>query len=126
MYNIISPTHFHIQTNTYSKIDLSTCSSDCMLDFDHQVQESLHGSDPSKLKLTETISHLNYPIRYKTEKADWTIFLYKTNLPLNHLAGNEANIDEQVQAMCSIIETAANESMTRNSSPMVDNRLSTG
>ena len=76
-----------------------------MLDFDNQVLGSLHGSDhyPIKLKLTETIFHLNYPIRYKTEKADWTTFRNKTSFPPNHLDGNEAIIDEQVQAMCSII-----------------------
>ena len=84
-----------------------------MLDFDNQVLGSLHGSDhyPIKLKLTETIFHLNYPIRYKTEKADWTTFRNKTSFPPNHLDGNEAIIDEQVQAMCSIIQTAADQSI---------------
>jgi hypothetical protein len=32
-----TPTHFHIQTGSHSSIDLSICSSDCVLDFEFSV-----------------------------------------------------------------------------------------
>ena len=53
LLNSGSKTHYHIQTGTYSTIDLSICSSDCFLDFDHTVLENLHGSDhyPIHLKI---------------------------------------------------------------------------
>ena len=71
----------------------------------HQVQGILQLSDhyPIKLRLIETIFHRNYPIQYKTQKADWTTFRDKTKLPLSHFDGNEANIDEQVQRCAQLL-----------------------
>ena len=46
---------------------------------------------------------------------------YKTNL----LDGYEENIDEQVQAMSTIIQNAANQSIPVTDRNMVDNCLST-
>ena len=44
LLNDDSPTHYHIQTNT-STIDLSLCSSDCLIDLDYSVNDNLHDSD---------------------------------------------------------------------------------
>ena len=43
--NTGEPTHFHIQTGTFSMIDLSLCSPSCLLDFTWQVDGNRHGSD---------------------------------------------------------------------------------
>ena len=43
--NTGDPTHFHIQTGTFSNIDLSLCSPTCLLDFTWQVDGDRHGSD---------------------------------------------------------------------------------
>ena len=76
LLNSQSKTHYHIQTGTYSTIDLSICSSDCLLDFDHTVLENLHGSDhyPIRIKTNTNEGPVNYSGRLKTEKADWKTF----------------------------------------------------
>ena len=43
--NTGEPTHFHVQTGTFSRIDLSISSSDCYLDFLWEVNEYRHTSD---------------------------------------------------------------------------------
>ena len=40
-----NPTHFHIQTGTFSIIDLAICSPDCFMDFSFEVTDDLYGSD---------------------------------------------------------------------------------
>ena len=35
LLNSDNPTHFQVQTGTYTTIDLSICSDDCLLDFTH-------------------------------------------------------------------------------------------
>ena len=65
------PTHFRSQSDTYSVIDLVLCSSDCCLDFDNKVVDSLHGSDhfPALLKLHEAQDVTRVP-SFSTERAD--------------------------------------------------------
>ena len=43
--NTGEPTHYHIQTGSLSCIDLSFCSSDCLMDFQWRVDDDLRGSD---------------------------------------------------------------------------------
>ena len=43
--NTGEPTHFHVQTGTFSAIDLSICSPDCFLDFYWKVMDDGFGSD---------------------------------------------------------------------------------
>ena len=45
LLNTDSYTHYHCQTDTYSIIDLSICSSDCTDEFNFSVNQCLHGSD---------------------------------------------------------------------------------
>lgn len=76
LMNSQAKTHYHIQTGTYTTIDLSICSSDCLLDFDHTVLGSLHGSDhyPIRIKANSDEGPVTYSGRLKTEKADWKTF----------------------------------------------------
>ena len=45
LLNTGEPTHFHSQTGSFSSIDLSICSSDCLIDFNWRVCDDLHSSD---------------------------------------------------------------------------------
>ena len=79
-YRFSVSTHFHIQTNSYTKIDLSLSSPDCMLDFSHSVLDSLHGSDHFPIIL-ERNAGCNFYVplpKYKIEKADWSAFCQLT------------------------------------------------
>jgi len=69
-------THFHIQTNTYSNIDLSICSSDCITDFEYNIDDNLHDSDhyPILLSLLDAPALGDRPDRLNIEKADWKTF----------------------------------------------------
>ena len=58
------PTHYHVQTDTYSTIDLSICSSDCLLDFTYDVVDSLHDSDHYPINIA-----IDHTYRY-FERAD--------------------------------------------------------
>ena len=74
-----SPTHYHVQTQTFSTIDLSLCSTDALGLFDLQTDSNLHGSDhfPIYLKTTEYLPQHGHP-RWKVAKADWENFLNMT------------------------------------------------
>ena len=71
-----SPTHFHVQTGSYSAIDLALCSSDCLLEFNFSTLDSLHDSDhyPILLNSTIPIDFTTAPERFNFKKADWTLF----------------------------------------------------
>jgi len=108
------PTHYHQQTNSYSVIDLSICSSDCMLDFRHDVIDDLHGSDhfPTQLEIIDNINIADKYEGYNLNKADWSSFFKLTqvrNIELN------ADIDEATQALTSVLRNAADASIPRKS-----------
>ena len=72
-----SPTHYHIQSNSYTTIDLRICSSDVLLTFDYSVLNSTYGSNhfPAKLALRNAGDVINErPAAYKVDRADWTSF----------------------------------------------------
>ncbi|MEL7521450.1 MAG: endonuclease/exonuclease/phosphatase family protein, partial [Cyanobacteria bacterium J06553_1] len=73
--NTGEPTHFHIQTGSFTAIDLSICSSDALLDYNWEVKEDLHGSDhfPIILRTARGIPCPRAP-RWRLDKADWTHF----------------------------------------------------
>ena len=109
LLNIIKPTHYHIQTGSHSIIDLSICSSDCILDFNHQVLDDLHGSDhyPIILNLTTPTFSATYPRKMKFEKANWTEFNIKTNLSPEQNVLDD--IDREVERCVSFLQTAARQ-----------------
>jgi hypothetical protein len=80
--NDYSPTHFHIQTGSHSSIDLSICSSDCVLDFEFTVLEDLYDSDhfPIFLKVGRQFKMFEQPERFKIKDADWELFYELTNM----------------------------------------------
>ena len=73
------PTHYHIQTNKLSTIDLSLCSIESLREFEHEVDSDLHGSDhfPIHLKSYAYIPQQQAP-RWVKRRADWQQFTSKT------------------------------------------------
>ena len=101
LLNSENPTHYHQQTGTYTTIDLSICSSDCFIDFSHQVTDNLRGSDHYPIKIEKTlIPEIGEPsFRYKTEKGDWPKF---RNLTSSYCEPNfQTNINELVDHLTS-------------------------
>ena len=68
-------THFHSQTGTFTSIDLSLCSSNCLLDFRWSVLPDLYGSDhfPILLESIDSLPESRLP-RWRLDKADWQRF----------------------------------------------------
>jgi hypothetical protein len=83
-----SHTHYHIQTDTFSSIDLSLCSSDAILDFSFQVLgvEDLmpYSSDHYPIMLTlkrgEPLPSL--PPRWNIRRANWDGYTSQTDISL--------------------------------------------
>ena len=70
---------------TDTLIDLSRCSTNCLMDFELTVLEDLHGSDhyPIKIELTQATIVAEIPDRFNTEKADWKLFTTLTAINLD-------------------------------------------
>jgi len=106
------PTHYHQQTNSYSIIDLSMCSSDCALDFNHDVIEDLHDSDhyPTQLEIIDNIDIIGRHCSYNLKKADWSKFYELTR---THDMDLDNDIDEVTEAVTAVLRNAANASIPR-------------
>ena len=95
LLNDNSPTHYHVQTNSYSVIDLSLCSADLIFDFSYRVLDSLHDSDHYPITLSlQTAERLERPERFLVAKAEWDLFHELTRVePLMRFASIDARID---------------------------------
>ena len=106
------PTHFHVQTGTFSNIDLSISSADAELDFTWQVLEDLHGSDhfPILLKKVDGIPTNGVP-RWKIEHADWSLFgsLVGMQTPIEDFT----SVQEAIDHFTSRIHLAAESAIPR-------------
>ena len=111
IFNNSSPTHYHIQTNTYSVIDLSICSSDCLLEFEYNIFDSLHGSDhfPIQLTLVRDPVLCIRPERFVTDKADWSLFKSLTETDI--IVDDNHNIDRLVEQIENVVMNAASISV---------------
>ena len=96
------PIHFHIQTGTFSRIDLYLCSSNCYLDFTWQVIEDGHTSDhlPIIIGVDDSIPGPRSP-RWCLEKADWTRF--KDLTAIDTEAKDLPTIDDAINLVCHIV-----------------------
>ena len=109
--NCRDPTHYHSQTNSYSIVDLAICSSDCQIDFQHEVISDLYDSDhyPGKLKLLGNNiipAKLN---KFSIKKADWTNFKQLTMTNVQELP----DIDTATDHITDSIINAAEQSIPR-------------
>ena len=77
-----TPTHYHVQTDSSSVIDLSICSSDILPELKYSVVNDLHDSDhyPICLETSGIFQSFDKPPRYNTSKADWPNFKESTKI----------------------------------------------
>ena len=111
-----TPTHYHIQTNSYSIIDLSICSSDSINNFQFSVDDLLHGSDhfPIHLKILNLDNNIwEQPLRYNFKKADWSLFCSSTETTNNAI--EFPNINELIEYISNNLTSAANSSIPMKS-----------
>ena len=114
--NTGSPTHYHIQTNSESCIDLTFTSSNCLLDFSWQVTEDPYRSDHYPIYIDEiTESQSNENQRYNFRKADLTTFKLLTQVNQEDLNADN-NIDSLVQQFVTLITNAADNSIPKSNS----------
>ena len=90
------PTHYHIQTNSYSHVDLSICSSDIVTEFSWEVDDCLHSSDhfPITVAVNDYTPFTHVP-KFNYKKADWNLFKRMLNIDRDILDGND--IDETIE-----------------------------
>lgn len=68
-------THFHSPTGTFTSIDVSLCTSNCLLDFTWRVLPDLYGSDHFPILIESLDSEpQSRPPRWRLDKADWQRF----------------------------------------------------
>jgi len=116
--NDLTPTHYHVQTNSSSIIDLSIVSADCAQDFTYSVLSSLNGSDhyPIKLSIVNPETLYDSIDRFNFDKADWKKFSELTKV--DNFTANSQTIDEQVTAITDIIIAAAQEAIPIKGKPI--------
>ena len=69
------PTHYHVQSNSLSAIDLCLLSVDILGDIQMEVDEDLHGSDHFPMYLIRTAcSPQHQTPRWLINKANWELF----------------------------------------------------
>ena len=117
--NSETPTHFHIQTGSYSLIDLAVSSASCSQDFTHTVLPSLHDSDhyPICIQLVNSAISFDKPTRYNTKKADWN--KYKALTEMQPLAAEGTTCDSWLDEIVTMITTAADEAIPKTSGKRV-------
>ena len=107
-----SPTHYHIQTNSFSTIDLSLCSSDCIDIFDYKVLDSRHDSDHYPIMITwrRPPIIISRHVSFRTDKADWKKF---TRLTETAMDAEEYSVEDLLQSIVCLIITAAEQSIPK-------------
>ena len=114
--NTGAPTHFHVQTGTFSSIDLSLCTPDCFLDFSWEALDDSLGSDhfPIFIDIVDEIPVSRSP-RWILDKANWALFKTLTQLELEVDVEDFATIDDALDFLNKIIIDAGLKSIPRSS-----------
>ena len=106
-----SPTHFHIQTNSLSCIDISLCSSEALTDFEWSISDDLYNSDHFPIFLTMNNCQYTIPPKFIIKKANWR--KYKELAILDADIHNFQNIDELHNYIVQTITRAATRSIPK-------------
>lgn len=104
------PTHFHIQTSSFTCIDLSIASSDIATHFTWNVNQDLYNSDhyPVLLSIDDSTCK-ETPIRFIFEKADWSKFKRSANVERDPCSFD--SVDDATEYVTDIIIGAAKRSI---------------
>ena len=109
-----SPTHFHVQTASFSVLDLALCSPEVLADLEWDVVDDLFGSDhfPTLVSSPECPVRPSVP-RWRLDRADWSRF--------RDLTDSLAPVEEQdsaeaaVEYFSSVVLTSGLASIPRSS-----------
>ena len=112
--NTGEPTHFHIQTGSFSCIDLSVSSPNAFIDFIWKVLDDLHGSDHFPVLLTtgDAIPVTRAP-RWCTDKANCPLFEELSHIEVD--ANEMPTVDEAIFYLNTIFINAGNHSIPKTS-----------
>ena len=112
LYNDEAPTHFHVQTGSYSTIDLSLGSLNAMSDFVWEIDDSLHSSDHYPIYLTsKDYTPKQDAPRWLLKKANWELFSNMTE-SINDLPVTEPTT--YMESILDKIREAAEESIPKS------------
>ena len=109
LLNDKSMTHFHIQTNTFSSIDLTITSAQTSDNFTWHTMDSLYGSDHYPI-IVSTIERIptTRPPNFIFRKANWPLFNTLTETEINPA---DYHVDELLDMYTSLLLTAAHQSI---------------
>ena len=110
--NTNNPTHYHIQTNSMSYIDLTLCSAGIINQFEWFASRDLYNSDhfPTVIKSEEEINYLSTP-RFKYDAANWNLFKQLAVMPYS--INDFENTNDAVEAVTKCIIDAAEQSIPK-------------
>ena len=113
--NTGKPTHFHVQTGTFSAIDISLCSPNCYLDFSWEVMDDLMGSDHFPILIDLVNDEISAPRspRWILDKANWALFQTLTFLDVS--AEDFPTVDEALDFLNEVIIEAGLKAIPRSS-----------
>ena len=117
--NDSSPNHYHLQTNTYSTIDLSICSSDLLPSINYKINDSLCDSDHYSIILTlnsDRCTNFDRPQRFDTSRANWKIFEQATTTEVQSI--DYVDVNDFSNKLENIIISAANLAIQKTSDRM--------
>ncbi|KAG7174159.1 RNA-directed DNA polymerase from transposon BS-like 1, partial [Homarus americanus] len=102
IFNTGDNTHYHVQTNTTTVIDLSLCSADSLMDFEWRVTDNLKGSDhyPILLSSSEVFPTPRVPC-WRLDKVDWE--LYKKLVKVDRSIEESPSVDEAVDYIATLL-----------------------
>ena len=106
--NTGTPTHFHVQTNTNSAIDLTIASADAAVDLKWRTLDDTYGSDhfPISIEFITNEQH-NPEKRYLEHKANWNTFEENTIVDEDPTDLNDQSIEHLLETFTSKIRHAA-------------------
>ena len=115
-------THYHIQTDTYSSIDLSFTSSQISNNFEWNTLDDLHGSDhyPIIIKSLQPVP-ITLPSRFIMKRANWRLFENITRINNNNM--NYYNPEELLDIITTILLSAAHSSIPTSSGKNTNRRV---
>ena len=107
-----NPTHFHIQTGSFSCIDLSIASPNAFIDFEWNVLDDLYGSDhfPIIISSGDSVPISRAP-RWCIERANWPLFKELSHIEAD--ASDLPTVDEAVYFLSNILLNAGFQSIPR-------------
>ena len=116
--NTGSSTHFHVQTSSFSAIDITLCFSAVQLDFEWSVHHDCCGSDhyPVLVREVPAVPPAGREPRFRFDKADWVLYGQLTYVPESTVFTMRRPVDDAIASFCAFLLDAADASIPKSSS----------